>query len=237
MAEVKLADYPRRSFVHRKLAAAGASFVALGDAAIAADFGDAAAEAAMASQLGLTDLSVVPRGGFKGAGALDWLADRGWKLPQADNRAQRQGDGALLARLSPSEALILGALENGEAGLAALDEAWQADREAGGGPQGYPLPRRDSHAWFRLTGEKWPRTLAKLCAVDLRPARFPDGAVAQTQAARVNVILLRDDVADLLAFHLLVDSASAAYLWDCLLDAMAEFGGRPVGLSALKSLG
>jgi len=27
------------------------------------------------------------------------------------------------------------------------------------------------------------------------------------------------------AFHLLVDSASALYLWDCLTEAMAEFGG------------
>ena len=237
MAEVKLADYPRRSFVHRKLEAAGASFVALGDAATAADFGDPAAEAAMASQLGLADLSVVARSGFKGGGALDWLAGQGLTVPQESNLAQRQDDGTLLARLAPSEALILGALGDGEARLAALEEAWLAGREAGAGPQGYPLPRRDSHAWFRLTGEKWPGTLAKLCAVDLRPAKFAAGAVAPTQAARVGAIVIRDDIADLLAFHLLVDSASAAYLWDCLLDAMAEFGGRPVGLSALKSLG
>ena len=236
MAEVKLADYPRRSFVHRKLEAAGASFVALGDAAIAADFGDPAAEAAMASQLGLADLSVVARCGFKGAGTADWLAGQGRRLPEESNRALRQEDASLIARLSPDEALILAPLERGETGLAALDEAWLAGREAGQGPQGYPLPRRDSHAWFRLTGEKWPGTLAKLCAVDLQPAKFPDGAVAQTVAARVGVILVRDDIGDLLAFHLLVDSASAAYLWDCLLDAMAEFGGRPVGLSALKSL-
>lgn len=236
MTEVKLADYPRRSFVHGKLEAAGASFVALGDAAIAADFGDPAAEAAMASQLGLADLSVVARCGFKGAGAADWLARQGRRLPEESNRALRQEDASLVVRLSPGEALILAPLERGEAGLAALDEAWLAGREAGQGAQGYPLPRRDSHAWFRLTGEKWPGTLAKLCAVDLRPAKFPDGAVAQTVAARVGVVLVRDDIGDLLAFHLLVDSASAAYLWDCLLDAMAEFGGRPVGLSALKSL-
>jgi sarcosine oxidase subunit gamma len=38
-------------------------------------------------------------------------------------------------------------------------------------------------------------------------------------------------------FHLLADSASADYLWEALLDAMAEFGGAPVGLAALRSLG
>ena len=62
------------------------------------------------------------------------------------------------------------------------------------------------------------------------------GRIAQTVAARVTVVVIRDDIKDLLSYHLLTDSASAAYVWDSLLDAMAEFGGRPVGLSALKSL-
>lgn len=237
MARFKLSDYPRRSFVHRKLEAAGAKFAALGDAAVATDFGDRAEEVAKASQLGLTDLSVIARCGFKGAGTMEWLARQGLALPEEPNRALRQDDGRLVARLSASEALILGALEGGEESITALNEAWVAERDAGGRAQGYPLPRQDSHAWFRLTGETWPETLAKLCAVDLRPAKFADGAVAQTVAARTTVVIVRDDIADLPAYHLLCDSASAPYLWDCLLDAMAEFEGRPVGLSALKSLG
>ena len=35
------------------------------------------------------------------------------------------------------------------------------------------------------------------------------------------------------ARHLLADSASAGYAWGCLVDAMAEFGGRLAGLDAL----
>ncbi len=31
--------------------------------------------------------------------------------------------------------------------------------------------------------------------------------------------------------------AAVEYLWDCLLDAMAEFNGEPVGLTALRGLG
>jgi sarcosine oxidase subunit gamma len=38
------------------------------------------------------------------------------------------------------------------------------------------------------------------------------------------------------AFHVLADSASAEYLWGCLLDAMAEFGGTPVGWAAVRQL-
>ncbi len=236
MTHLKLDDTPRRSFVHRRLEAAGANFVALRDSAIAADFGDTAAETAMAHQLGLTDLSPAARCGFKGGGSVAWLTKQGLALPEENNSAKRLEDGSLVARLSDSEFLMLAAGEGNEAGLQKLNEAWLADREAGGAAQGYPLPRQDSHAWFRLTGEKWPQTLAKLCALDLRPSKFPNGRVAQTIAARVTVIVIRDDIKDLLAYHLLSDSASAAYLWDCLLDAMAEFGGRPVGLSALKSL-
>ncbi len=41
----------------------------------------------------------------------------------------------------------------------------------------------------------------------------------------------------LAAYHLFADNPSAEYFWDCLLDAMAEFDGRPVGLTALRGLG
>ncbi len=38
-------------------------------------------------------------------------------------------------------------------------------------------------------------------------------------------------------YHLLADCAAAKFLWDCLLDAMTEFNGEPVGLTALRRLG
>ena len=50
-------------------------------------------------------------------------------------------------------------------------------------------------------------------------------------------IILRQDLGELPVFHLLADSASADYLWDCLVDAMAEFDGAPVGLAALRGFG
>ncbi|MCR6629846.1 MAG: hypothetical protein NVV74_07215 [Magnetospirillum sp.] len=71
--------------------------------------------------------------------------------------------------------------------------------------------------------------LAKLCGVDLRRHVFADGAVAQTSVARLNGILIRQGE----DFHLLADSASAEYLWDCLVDAMAEFGGSVAGVNHL----
>ena len=82
-------------------------------------------------------------------------------------------------------------------------------------------------------GPARPACLAKLCAVDLRPHRFAELEVAQTQAMRLSVIIIRDAGLPP-AFHLLGDSASAEYAWDCLVDAMREFDGRLVGLTSLS---
>ncbi len=46
--------------------------------------------------------------------------------------------------------------------------------------------------------------------------------------------MVRDDRGAVPAYHLLANSAAAEYLWDCLLDAMAEFDGRPAGWSAVR---
>ena len=95
----------------------------------------------------------------------------------------------------------------------------------------YPVPRQDSHAWFAVAGPAAKDCLAKLCGVDLRPRAFTAGAVAQCGFAGISAIVIRDDA--LTGYHLLADSASAGYLWDCLIDAMAEYGGGPVGRAGL----
>ncbi|RMD61266.1 MAG: sarcosine oxidase [Alphaproteobacteria bacterium] len=228
----------RRSPVYRTLVAAGARFVSCGDAAVAWDFGEAESETIAARQLALADLSGLPRIGFKGAGAIDWLADQGIAVPEENNRAARLEGAAAVARLAPAEALILGDVLGAEKedGPARLAAAWAAAPVPPPRPRGYPVPRADSHAWFRIVGAQAPVVLAKLCAVDLRPHRCTDGTVAQTMVARIAAIVIRLDSGDAPAFHLLADSAAAGYLWSCLVDAMGEFNGRPVGLAALRAL-
>lgn len=237
-------DLPRRSFVARKLVAAGALFGECNGAAVALDFGDPAGEGTAARRLGLADLSPLPRSGFKGPGTADWLAGQGIVVPADSNRAARQANGLLAARLAPGELLILGGLDGDAAPVARLEAAWRAEPVPPTVPRGFPLPRADSHAWFLLSGQHAPAAFAKLCGVDLRPHRFAELAIAQTQIARISGIVIRDDLAGrpgsegsaVPAYHLLADSASAGYLWDCLLDAMTEFQGRPVGLTALRQI-
>lgn len=229
-------DFSCRSFVYRKLAAHGASFEALGDFAVARDFGDPAAEAETARRLGLADLSPLPRIGVKGAGTADWLAGQGIKVPDDSNRAIRQANGVLAARLAPAELFLLGGLSGERGPIEAIEAAWRAEGLPPASPRGFLVPRQHSHFRFLVTGDSAALMFAKLCGVDLRPAKFADGRIAQTSLARMNGMIIRDDQGGTLAYHVLGDGASGEYLWDCLLDAMAEFEGAPVGLAAVRAL-
>ena len=221
-------DLPRRSFVQRKLGALGARFMPIDGGLVPSHYG-AEDETAAAARLGLAELSLLPRTGFKGPKVIPALEAKGIELA-VPNQAVRQPDGGLAAVLAMTEVLILGPL-GGDAGqIQALEGGWSLDQADGW----YLTPRQDSHFWFALTGAKAGETLAKLCGVDLRPSHFADLGIAQTSVARSNCIVIRADLGALPTFHLLGDSASAGCMWDCLLDAMAEFGGRPIGLAVLQ---
>jgi sarcosine oxidase, subunit gamma len=215
-------SFARRSFVYRRLQEAGFTFADSGDAALAER------PTPSDARLKLIDLSVLPRWGLKGSGVAAWLGRNGAVLPGSDNRAELQADGAVIARLSPAEALILAPI---------YAQASLADAIGRLPPEGedacYPVARRDSHCCFVVTGDDAARMFAKLCAVDLAPDRFAPGQIAQTSVARLASIVIRNDIAGALSFILLAESASAEYLWDCLLDAMAEFGGSVCGTETL----
>ena len=227
------AEQTRRSPLYRALAAHGARFEALGGFALAQDFGrEAAAEAAQAESLGLADLTPFPRIGFKGWNIAPWLAGNGAEMGEASNRAYPQSDCTRIARLAPGEALVL-ADRNGAAPLIeTLDQAWSM-AEADGC---FRVARDETSCWLLLTGAHAPSMLAKVCAVDLRPKAFAPDAIAQTNVARLNVIVIRGDIGPVPAFDLITDIASAVYLWDALLDAMAEYDGAPIGLAAIRAL-
>ena len=169
----------------------------------------------------LVDLSDLPRWGVKGRGTFTWLAAIGAMVPDDNNRAQLQPDGSLISRLSPGEALVLSSVPDGQGHLAKTIDALPPE----GRDACYPAPRRDSHCWFMITGGDAPRMFSKLCAVDLAADQFADGSIAQTSVARLSAIVIRHDQANTISFSLLAESASAEYLWDCLLDAMTEFSG------------
>lgn len=231
------ATLKRRSFIYRKLAAAGAEFAEVNGGAVAMRYpARTEPEVATARRMGLADLSVLPHGGFKGRGTVEWLTAQGLAIGADSNKAYRQAGGELAARLAPTEIFLLDSLHGTGQLIGKLNTAWQWAPAAPRPQQGYPTPRQDSHAWFMVTGEKSAEMFAKICGVDLRPKHCPVGTIAQTSIAKMSGIIIRADLGGILAYHLLADIASAEYLWTCLEDAIAEFDGGIVGLAALRSL-
>jgi sarcosine oxidase subunit gamma len=215
----------RRSFVARRLPADAESNAGESRTPAAVSHADAAS-------LKLMDLSLHPRWGLKGRNTFAWLAAKGATIPNLDSTAQPQPDGSSVVRLSPSEALIL-SLSGDRPRLAdALDLL-----PAQGFDSCYPVPRSDSHCWFLLCGNQTPDVLAKLCGIDFAPARFVNWRVAQTNIAGLSAIAIRDDMAGSLAFSLLAENTGAEYLWDCIVDAMTEFGGVICAADTLNGSG
>lgn len=176
----------------------------------------------------LVDLTNLARVGFRGTDSAEFLLSKGYHLPETPNHATLQDDGSMVARLSQTEYLLLGSLRDAGTRVSDLEAHWQLSEQAN-----YLLPRQDSHAWLLLTGEHCAAVMAKLCGVDLRDGNFTQGAVAQTSAARINVIVINSHTTALPSFHILCDRASVSYFWDAVLDAMLEFGGKPAGIQAL----
>jgi sarcosine oxidase subunit gamma len=178
---------------------------------------------ALLSACALTDLSDLPRVGFRGADSPEYLMSRRFVLPNSPNRALTQEDGSTVARLSQTEYLLLGSLQDQGKRIADEEASWELSHKAN-----YLLPRQDSHACFQLSGEHLSDIMAKLCGVDLSPPVFGPGAVAQTSAARISVIVINASTLQQPSLFILCDRASKAYFCDALLDAMQEFSSPPV---------
>src|SRR5215475_15011576 len=116
----------RRSFIYRKLVAAGAEFAEVNGGAVAMRYAARTeSEAAAARRMALADLSVLPHGGFKGRGTVEWLAAQGLDIGADSNKAYRQADGELAARLAPTEIFLLDSLQGSGQLIAKLNKAWQ----------------------------------------------------------------------------------------------------------------
>tara|TARA_E500000178_G_C16939675_1_gene715742 strand:+ start:412 stop:1110 length:699 start_codon:yes stop_codon:yes gene_type:complete len=183
-----------------------------------------------ASNLALSDLSMLPRIGFKGSDVNEWLKSQNINIPSEPNQATFHLDGSWMCRLSKQEFMMTESLGGKSLSFATLHSADVAGRV-------YKIPRADSHAWLSLSGTFASVVMSKLCAVDLSDRTFRNGSIAQTSLARVSAVILRADLTPkTLNYHIFSDSTSIEFLWDCLSDAMLEFRGVPVGVGTLRQL-
>jgi len=225
-----------RSPLHRKLEALGTEFMEINGYAVPDVVAGFTARPFAPEQLALCDMSGLPRVGVKGANAVDWLTEKGFLIPANSNSALRQSDGVLLACLAPNEFLLLGEESSSYPSIENLVQQDKFPRKTKDQGKPFLVPRQHSQIWFRLTGCNSVDMLAKLCAIDFRDSNFKMLQVAQTSVARLNAIILREDLGGSNAFHILADRGSAEYLWDCILDAGEEYEIQVVGLKLLAEL-
>ena len=220
----------RRSQLHRSHLANKAKFHRQNDAIVVTSYPANTDEIKQAHELGIADLSMLARVGFKGKGTAGWLASQGGCLPQQPNQAQIQPDRSLIVRISLDEYLIISDVAHTSELVNQLENSWSLDTAK----RVYWLPRRDSHCCFVLTGRQAETVLSKTCALDMRESSFTNHSVAQTSVARINTIVIRHDGNGLSCFYILSDTSSAEFLWHALLDAMQEFDGKAIGVRAVQ---
>ena len=234
----------RRSPLYRRHVDLQAKFEQVGDAVLVSHYVKPGIEVLLAANLGLVDLSTMPRTGFKGAGAPAWAASQRVKLPKLPNTAVTQKDGSVVAKLSHQELLIVSNIMGSATSIDRLNRK-HLNREHSNkehlskqtlAPQTYSLPRADSHSWLAVTGNAAAEMFSKICGVDLRVHKFAHNQVAQTSVAKINGVILRHDLATTPCFYILSDITSTEFLWDSLLDAMEEYRGAAVGVAAMRSL-
>ena len=140
----------------------------------------------------------------------------GTEPPATPGTVATAGDRAILW-LGPDEWLVVTPSGDEAAPLAALAAGLAGLRASA-------TDVSDNYTTVRIAGPKARWVLAKGWPVDLHPAAFGPGRVAQSNLALTNAILRPID--DTPAYEILVRPSFARYLWDWLVDASLEVGYR-----------
>jgi len=165
----------------------------------------------------------MPRFGVRGRGSADYLRGLGLSLPEKINMTSADQDGRWVARLGTTEYWVLGATVDAD-----YLDVMRGLRDPDAGC--YPVPCDEGRAWFVVRHPAKSPMMAKVCGVDLRPAAFPLGSLAQTSIARMNAVVIHHTLFKQEVFSIFCDVAAADYLWGALEDALDEFGATVGGL-------
>jgi sarcosine oxidase gamma subunit len=84
-----------------------------------------------------------------------------------------------------------------------------------------------------IVGPVARETIARFCALDLRPQVTPVRGFRPGSVARTPGFVIREDEE---RYLLLVGSAYGEYLWTVVADAAGHLGGGPIGVDDLLEL-
>jgi sarcosine oxidase subunit gamma len=234
--EMKPDGLVRRSFIYRKFNSSQVTWSEINGYMTVSLYNSQTNELEQIKNLALCDLIFLQRIGFKGPGTCKWLENNNISIPAKVNTSLFTNEGCIIARLGENDVLILDNLHTQTNLPNTLEQQWLKDYSEKHEACGFIMPRQDTHACFSITGNDSAKMFAKLCAVDLRSSKFDNQMIAQTSLARLSVIIIRQDLNQHINFLVLVESASAEYCWDSLVDAMQEFNGQIIGVSTLADL-
>jgi glycine cleavage system aminomethyltransferase T len=179
------------------------------------------------------------RDGWNVAVAYETVADReiaaaietaGW----ADTSHLRK----LELQASPEELDATGNLRLGEA-VRAADAWWcrltptRAVVVGGTEPVADAVDVTTNFAAITIVGPLAREVFARFCALDLRPAVTPVGALRPGSIARQPGIVICEEVD---RYLFLFGWATGEYMWSVVADAGTHLGGRPIGAAALATL-
>jgi len=167
-----------------------------------------------------------------GLGDLSWMTKldlKGWglKTPPTVGAARAWC-------LGPQHYLVTCAPPMREATTADLLSS-PASRDLSLPPPIYITEVTSVYAQFLLAGPRSLDILRKLTSLNV--SALENLACGQASLAHVHSMVLRDDVQDLPAFHILVSREYGESVWEAILHAGHEFQLTPVGLKALEFLG
>lgn len=193
-----------RSPIEAVARAAGARFEVRDGFNVAVEYAHAPSD-----NVGWADVSHLPKLELQGtAETIDAAAPAALEF----GTAVRQ-DGAWWCPMTPTRTLVIGARPTVD-GVDIVDVS-------------------TSFAAIALAGPLAREVFARFCALDLRPAVTPVGALRPGSIGRQPGIVIHE-APD--RFLLLFGWATAEYMWSIVTDAGEHLGGRPIGLDALGAL-
>jgi sarcosine oxidase, subunit gamma len=174
-----------------------------------------------AAQLGIANLSFIPRFGVKGAIAEAWLATQSIPVPDRPNSWYPLPEGGIIARLGISEFLI----EDSNVAPRLMQACKSPPAKV------YPVLRQDLA--IALIGSKVNELLSQTCSFNFQSLSFADRSVILTSIAGVNVTVIQCDRNGQPYYKIWCDGTFGVYLWQTLSAIARELGGGVIGLETL----
>jgi sarcosine oxidase subunit alpha len=233
----------RRTALHERHAAAGATWIDMGDWKRPLDYGDVAAECrAVHEGVGIIDVSTLGKLDVQGRDAgefLDWLHPNRFsdlRVGRVRYRAMLGDDGIILddgtvARLADERFFV----STGTGSFEAVD-AWLRWWLATGDRRVDVTNVTGQFAAMNLAGPRSREVLATVTDADVSRDAFPYLGAREASVAGVPAILLRIGFVGELAYEIHVPADFGAHVWDALLTAGREARIRPFGVEAQRVL-